>query len=1057
MNVLVEQNPDDPTPPILFEPDPTHRRLFGHIERRAQQGVLVSTIDGIRAGSLLAASGGFLVVRALDLLDDPTVFSRLKRALKTLAQPFDEPIRLSDVFASTLSPREVPLTTRVVLVGPEEVYSMLRSDPDFTALFRVKVEVDVMVDRTEQHLAQLDGFLMALGRERGWLPFDPGARARLLSVATEIAGDREQVSLMLPPLEETAAFATHMCRERGGETVSVEDIDSAWQERLERVTAAAKHLRNPILRGEIFIDTQGSRIGVVNGLAVIPTHDVDLGQPMRITAIVSPGNEGVIDVERESHLGGSIHTKGVVILRGLLGRLFGQERPFSLRAQIAFEQSYGEIDGDSASSAEFFAIISALAEVGIDQGISVTGSVNQLGEMQPIGGVVAKIESFYDLCAARGLTGMQGVILPRANARHVMLRDDIVKAVAEKKFHIHAIHTVAEGIEILTGIPAGDRDDAGRFPASSIYGRVERRLIELAERLRNDGTPEPRDSMHIEGEIELTRADLGKRSPELFVPAATIPFSRLERLAMRFSLLRITSLSVSMVVLASGCADSSRPTTPPAPPMSQTPGAALPPGWVWPFNPANIAQVFSNNPAIRQGVLRPVDAARVAALQSSGTLGACAPVQVAPNVWITPLCGNRFIPSVPFGSPTSVVAPVSPASPSLSTRAFETPAGNLPIAVDLRASGLDGPVKNQQMTGVCWSFAVSTLMENALRRSRRGEVMAPLHIVASGIWDEIFTKGRSDRDLTLENSWPYDPVKACELNENDEGCEQAYHVKSGSWRADPNLSREVEIANQHGVFRISKMQSLSVKPANTDQLASILASGQAIYAGFDFNRDAWSYRNLQGGVIPDYPVADGGAGHGVALVGYRATPTGRQFLIHNSWGPDWGQQGYAWISDAMIRQHVHRAFTLEVVGPSGQNLPTPGPIPAPIPSGPSTGQFPFPFPFPFPGGAPTPTPAPSASGCPSGQARDMVFGFCAPTCGDGSPRVASLCSSGAGAPSPTTPPSPVPLPFPWPTAAPTPTPPAQAACATGQVRDWISGQCVAQCPSGLPPANGVCF
>lgn len=503
VNVLVQQNPEDPTPPIVFEPDPTHRRLFGYIERRAQQGTLVSSIESIRAGSLLAASGGFLVLRAMDLLDDPSVFGRLKRALRTLAQPFDEPTRPQDVFASTLSPREVPLTTRLVLVGPEELYSMLRSDPDFTALFRVKVEVDVVVDRTEPNLAQLDGFLMALGRERGWLPFDAGARARLLSVATEIAGDREQISLTLPPLEETAAFATHMCRERGAEVVSVQDIDSAWGERVERVTAAAKHLRNPILRGEIFIDTQGSRIGVVNGLAVIPTHDVDLGQPMRITAIVSPGNEGVIDVERESHLGGSIHTKGVVILRGLLGRLFGQERPFSLRAQIAFEQSYGEIDGDSASSAEFFAIISALADVGIDQSLAVTGSVNQLGEMQPIGGVVAKIESFYDLCAARGLTGTQGVILPSANARHVMLRDDIVKAVAEKKFHVHAVQNVAEGIAILTGTPAGERDEGGRFPAASVYGRVERRLIELAERLRNDGGPQGRDSMHNEGDNEL--------------------------------------------------------------------------------------------------------------------------------------------------------------------------------------------------------------------------------------------------------------------------------------------------------------------------------------------------------------------------------------------------------------------------------------------------------------------------------------------------------------------------------------------------------------------------
>jgi predicted ATP-dependent protease len=223
---------------------------------------------------------------------------------------------------------------------------------------------------------------------------------------------------------------------------------------------------------------------VVNGLSVFSAGDVEFGQPMRITAVVGIGREGIIDVEREAQLGGSIHTKGVAILRGYLTRMFGQDRPLSLRAQLAFEQSYGEIEGDSASSSELFAVLSALADVGIDQGIAVTGSVNQLGEMQAIGGVCAKIEGFFDLCTARGLNGSQGVLVPSANRPHLVLRDDVAEAIARGQFHVYAVDRAAQGIEILTGLPAGDRDASGRFPASSIFGRVERRIIEIAEKLR---------------------------------------------------------------------------------------------------------------------------------------------------------------------------------------------------------------------------------------------------------------------------------------------------------------------------------------------------------------------------------------------------------------------------------------------------------------------------------------------------------------------------------------------------------------------------------------------
>src|SRR5208282_2982765 len=250
-------------------------------------------------------------------------------------------------------------------------------------------------------------------------------------------------------------------------------------ERRERAGSAERHIREITLRGEVALDTTGWRVGVVNGLSVFSAGDVEFGQPMRITAVVGIGREGIIDVEREAQLGGSIHTKGVAILRGYLAGMFGQERPLSLRAQLAFEQSYGEIDGDSASSSELFAVLSAIADVGIDQGIAVTGSVNQLGELQAIGGVCAKIEGFFDLCAARGLSGKQGVMLPTSNVQHLVLRGDVADAIAEGRFHLYAALDVAHGIELLTGLPAGERDAAGHFPSASVFARVERRLIEI--------------------------------------------------------------------------------------------------------------------------------------------------------------------------------------------------------------------------------------------------------------------------------------------------------------------------------------------------------------------------------------------------------------------------------------------------------------------------------------------------------------------------------------------------------------------------------------------------
>ena len=487
VNVLVTHRPHVAAP-VVFETNPSASRLFGFVARRARLGTLVSNFLRIRPGALHRASGGVIILRATDLLTEPGLWERLKRTLREQRLSVDDAGAGASQFAATLRPQPVPLPVRLILIGPPELYDSLRvQDLDFSSLFRIKVEVDPIIERCEPNQLGLDAYLMAMARERGWGAFDRSARARLLEMATEMAEDRERIALSISALEELCAMASVSARQ-DGRVATVADINAAWNERRERLSMDERHIREACLRGEVAVETSGMRVGVVNGLSVMHTGDVEFGQPMRITAVVALGREGIVDVEREAQLSGAIHTKGVAIVRGYLGWMFGQERPLSLRAQLVFEQSYGEIDGDSASSSELFAVLSALADIGVDQGIAVTGSVNQLGQVQAIGGVCAKIEGVYDLCMARGLTGTQGVMIPRVNLPHLVLRPDVVKACAEGRFHVYAIDNVAQGIEVLCGLPAGERDSSGRFPAASVFGRVERRIIEIAERLRQAET-----------------------------------------------------------------------------------------------------------------------------------------------------------------------------------------------------------------------------------------------------------------------------------------------------------------------------------------------------------------------------------------------------------------------------------------------------------------------------------------------------------------------------------------------------------------------------------------
>ncbi|HQP36076.1 MAG TPA: C1 family peptidase [Polyangiaceae bacterium] len=438
---------------------------------------------------------------------------------------------------------------------------------------------------------------------------------------------------------------------------------------------------------------------------------------------------------------------------------------------------------------------------------------------------------------------------------------------------------------------------------------------------------------------------------------------------------------------------------PPAPSMSLVPGSPLPAGWIWPFDVRNVVTVF--NPL---ALVRPLDVARLLPYQGQGS---CAPAEVAPSVWFSPDCG--------FTQAHRITG-----SQGVPAKALSGSMLALPAAVDLRASGLDGPVKYQQMVGVCWSFALSTLMDNALRRAGRTEVMSPMHVLSSSVWDDLWQKGRSERNITLESVWPYDPVKACKLNESasEVWCDQAYHVQHGSWRSDPVIVAERERANLSGAFHFTRVEQL--QPSNTDQLAAVIAQGQAVYLSFQYNRQAWGAIGDSNPVIPDYVEEQGG--HAVVGVGYRQAGPVRQFLLHNSWSPEWREGGYAWISEAMIRAHVRDAFVVEL------NVSGGGVTPAPA----TTGTVPWPFPFPMPGGwGPPPT-----SDCPSGQARDVVFGTCVAACPAGIPPVAGICAMASPGGTQGTPPS---------------------GCPAGQVVDWLTQTCSPQCKNGLPPIGGQCL
>lgn len=486
VNLLVD-NSEQTGPPVIFERYPTYRNLFGSIERAMDRmGGWRTDFSQIKAGSFVKANGGYLVIDLMDAIIEPGVWQTLKRSLKTEIIEI-ETYDPNYFFTSTgLKPEPIDMDVKVVVVADSHLYSLLRMyDPDTAEIFKVRADFSPDMDKTDENIAFFAGFVKREVDKLELRPFDASAVALVMEEAVRLAGRNEKISIAFPMLSDLLVDADSFAQKAEAESVTSEHVKQAVEARIHRSNMYEERIQEMIDRGSLFVDVDGEKVGQVNGLAVYSMGDYAFGKPSRITASTSMGKEGIINIEREADMSGPTHNKGIFILSGWLRQHFARNKPLTLAASIAFEQSYGGVDGDSASSTELYAILSSLAEVPIQQSIAVTGSVNQRGEVQPIGGVNQKIEGFYLCCKNKGLTGDQGVMIPKPNVKDLMLREEVVQAVAESKFNVWAVETIEEGIEILTGIAAGERQEDGSFPEGTIYRMVDDRLMELAVGLRD--------------------------------------------------------------------------------------------------------------------------------------------------------------------------------------------------------------------------------------------------------------------------------------------------------------------------------------------------------------------------------------------------------------------------------------------------------------------------------------------------------------------------------------------------------------------------------------------
>ena len=484
VNVIVD-NSELKGAPVISEDNPTATNLLGKFENESRFGALTTDFTLIKGGSLHRANGGYLILGAIELLKNQFSYDGLKRVLQSGSILIEETgQRLGVASTKTLVPQPIPLNVKVILVGDHEIYQALYTqDPDFGILFKVKAHFDDSIERNDRNQKTYGSFVHSLCEREGLNHLEAPALAKVVEYGSRLAEDQTKLSTKFPEIADLVREANFYATQDGAKIVKDVHIKKALDEKVYRSNLLDEKIKEMIERGIILIDTSGTQVGQVNGLSVISLGDFDFGQPSRITASLGLGRRGIIDIERESRMGGQTHTKGVMIISGYLENKHAHDKPLSLSCRLVFEQSYGGVDGDSASSTELYSILSALSELPIKQNLAVTGSVNQKGEVQAIGGVNEKIEGFYKTCKAKGLKGDEGVMIPRSNVQHLMLDEEVVEAVRQGRFHIYPVSTIDEGIEILTGVNAGQLKKDGSYDPSTVNYRVNKRLVEMTQRM----------------------------------------------------------------------------------------------------------------------------------------------------------------------------------------------------------------------------------------------------------------------------------------------------------------------------------------------------------------------------------------------------------------------------------------------------------------------------------------------------------------------------------------------------------------------------------------------
>ena len=470
--------------PVMYETNPTYQNLFGKVEYKGAFGSWVTDFTYIKPGALQLANGGYLILQATELLQQPYAWSLLKRALQTGRVQIENVYEERGAFpTSGLKPEPIALHIKVIIIGSYYLYDLLSSvDEDFNKLFKVKVEFDTVMEKSEENSLKMAHFVKNYAESEGLLPFHRRAVAKIIDYSSRLIDEQSKLSTRFQEITKILVESSYWAKNENAPVVDDSHIKKALSEQMRRSNHISEQFREMITKETIMVETTGSRIGQINGLAVMGTRDSSFGIPTKITAQTYAGKNGIMNIERETRMSGQIHNKGMMILTGFLSGEFAKNQPIPLSASITFEQTYSQIDGDSASSTELYVLLSSLAEVPINQGIAVTGSVNQWGEIQPIGGVNEKIEGFYHICKEKGLTGKQGVMIPKQNVRNLMVEEEVVEAVRQGTFHIWKVGHIAEGIEILTGVTAGNiRDANGQYPTETIFSKVEARFNKMYE------------------------------------------------------------------------------------------------------------------------------------------------------------------------------------------------------------------------------------------------------------------------------------------------------------------------------------------------------------------------------------------------------------------------------------------------------------------------------------------------------------------------------------------------------------------------------------------------